>query len=92
VWEKRELKKFSGCLEKLSGYSKQSLKANANLCVMHKGPPGRERFSRPAHIGEDIQFWEIKVDPSNKLRMHGLFVEDVFFLVWLDREHMCFPS
>ncbi|MFJ5487377.1 hypothetical protein ACIKTA_07040, partial [Hansschlegelia beijingensis] len=31
--------------------------------------------------------WEIKVDPSNKLRIHGLFVDSVFFLVWLDREH-----
>jgi hypothetical protein len=91
-WQNRELKKFSNTLEKIRGYTSATLKVNSSLCTIHKGKPKGGKFSRPASISEDIPFHEIKVDPSNKLRIHGFFAGDVFFLVWLDRDHQCFGS
>ena len=91
-WRGPELKKFSSTIEKIRGYAPDKLKANKNLCDMHKGSSSRERFKRPQDISEDIKFYEIKVDPSNKARIHGFFVQGVFFLVWLDRDHGCFPQ
>src|ERR1700738_688066 len=89
-WTASELKKFSQTIEKIRGYELAQLKGKKNLCEMHKGNPDRARFSRPDDLAPDLPFWEIKVDPSNKLRIHGPFVNDVFFLVWLDREHACY--
>ncbi|WP_366653604.1 hypothetical protein [Fodinicurvata sp. EGI_FJ10296] len=89
-WQNKELKKFSGTLEKIRGYNANLLKQKKSLCDSHKGDPDEGRFSRPEEISPDMTLYEIKVDPSNKLRMHGFFVDDVFFLIWLDREHKCF--
>lgn len=90
VWTSSELKKFSQTIEKIRGYEPTQLKAKKSLCEMHKGKPDRERFGKPDDLSPDLPFWEIKVDPSNKLRIHGPFIDDVFFLVWLDREHACY--
>lgn len=92
AWQKNELKKFSATISKISGYSPLQLQSNTNLCGSHKGQPSQERFCRPDTISDDIRFFEIKVDPSNKARIHGFFVGSVFFLVWLDRKHACFPE
>lgn len=92
VWQPKELSRFSDAINKIRGYTPEMLKGKKNLCEPHKGEPRRARFSRPDDLAEDLRFFEIKVDQSNKLRIHGPFVGDVFFLVWLDREHECFPS
>jgi hypothetical protein len=91
-WTSREMKEFSSAIGKFRGYTVTLLQQKKNLCEIHKGDPKRERFSRPADIAKDIRFWEIKVDQSNKLRIHGFFISEVFFLVWLDRQHQCFDG
>ncbi|HEY5064328.1 MAG TPA: hypothetical protein VIJ04_05785 [Xanthobacteraceae bacterium] len=91
-WQNRDLKKFSSIIEKIGGYTPELLQGTYNLCVAHKGPPAAPRFRRPDNISEDILFHELKVDSSNKARIHGFFAGSVFFLVWLDRSHACFPS
>ena len=90
-WKQLELKSFSQTIEKMKGYTTIMLCAKNNLCEIHKGEPKRKRFSYPDGLSPDHSFWEIKVDQSNKLRIHGFFVDEVFFLVLLDREHECFP-
>lgn len=89
-WEKPELKKFSSTLEKIRNYNAAQLMATYSLCSMHKGPPNESRFSIPNDLSRDVPLHEIKVDPSNKLRVHGFFAGPVFFLIWLDRKHACF--
>lgn len=91
-WQRDELKKFSATIDKLSGFNASQLMRYLPLCDIHKGPPAEGRFAMPDGISPDQVFHEIKVDPSNKLRVHGFFAESVFFLVWLDREHACFPE
>lgn len=91
-WQQKELKKFSATLEKISGYSAELLRKAKPLCDSHKGGPSENRFKRPSSLSDDLLFYELKIDPSNKARVHGFFVGSVFFLVWLDRKHACFPS
>ena len=91
AWQSSELKKFSAALEKISGQTAKDLKSYKPLCVKHKGPPAAKRFSRPDSLSEDLDFYEIKIDASNKARVHGVFVDSIFFLVWLDRQHAVFP-
>ena len=91
-WEKPELKKFSATIDKLLGYGPNLLTKTSSLCVMHKDAPDEDRFSLPDEISPEQALHEIKVDPSNKLRIHGFFSGPVFFLLWLDREHACFKE
>lgn len=91
-WQIKELKKFSAILEKISGYSPDLLRKAKPLCDSHKGNPSEDRFRRPPTVSDDLLFYELKIDASNKARVHGFFVGSVFFLVWLDRKHACFPS
>lgn len=89
-WEKSELSKFASTLEKLRNYTAEQLKVTKSLCDRHKGAPDEARFAFPNDVSPEQTLYEIKVDPSNKLRAHGFFVDQVYFLLWLDREHACF--
>jgi len=60
--------------------------------VHHKHAPAEDRFTRHAKLSEDLKFFEIKVDQSNKARMHGVILGSVFYLVWLDRLHAVYPE
>lgn len=90
-WKQGELKKFSGLTEKLKGYSEASLRSSP-LCCHHKGPPKRERFALPEELSPDLELFELRVDMSNKARVHGVFRDETFFLVWLDRKHEVFGA
>lgn len=91
-WQAGELKKFSATVAKIAQIEADRLKGYKPLCEPHKHEPAAARFSRPEKLSEDLNFFEIKVDPSNAARVHGVFVGSVFFLVWLDREHAVFPE
>jgi len=91
-WQSGEMKKFSATIKKVSGLSASTLKGHKPLCVPHKYDPAESRFTRPDKLSEDLSFFELKVDPSNKARVHGVFVGSVFFLVWLDRLHAVYPE
>lgn len=87
VWKKQELKGFSNLVEKLGNSTISQVKPNTKLCHAHLGRPAKNKFSRPDDIGEDIQFYSLRV--TDKARIHGFFVDPIFFLVWLDRNHEC---
>lgn len=87
VWEKVELKNFSALLEKLLKQTSSQVKQNTNLCHAHQGKPNDSRFIRPEELSDDLTFYSLRV--NHKSRIHGVFIEPVFFLIWLDREHAC---
>lgn len=91
-WNSGELKKFSATVKKVRQLSASALMGYKPLCEPHKHEPSEGRFARPEKLSEDLKFFEIKVDPSNKARVHGVFVGSVFFLVWLDRLHAVYPE
>lgn len=89
-WKKPELKAFTKTIGLLSQQTANQIRSgNTPKCKPHKGPTQAAKFVRPDGLSEDIDFWEIGV--NNEARVHGFFVQSVFFLVWLDRSHRVFP-
>jgi hypothetical protein len=93
-WQRNDLKGFSKIIGQLRQQTANELKGRGDggspPCKNHKGSPRGSGFVRPKDVSEDIQFYELHV--HQKARVHGFFVESVFFLVWLDRGHRVFPD
>ncbi len=92
-WDSKDLKGFTKIIELLRQQSGPQLRgkgaAGSPVCKSHNGHPKGTGFNRPTDVSDDIQFYEFYV--TSKARMHGFFVDPVFFLVWLDRNHKAFP-
>ena len=46
------------------------------------------------HLSEEIQdeySWQFALDTNDEWRVHGMLVDNVFFVVWLDPEHKLAP-
>ena len=91
-WSGPELKKFALTIGKLGQLPVAQLRGHKALCAPHRYDAAAARFSWPDALSRDLALYEIKVDPSNKARIHGVFKGAVFFLIWLDRHHAVFPS
>ncbi len=89
-WQKKELKGLTNLIEKLRSRTFEQVRTNTKLCHAHLGEPSKEKFSRPEEISPEIRFYGLRV--TDKARVHGFFFDPVFFLVWLDRKHECFPD
>lgn len=35
----------------------------------------------------DMDAWQFQIEKKNYGRVHGLFIDDIFFVVWFDAEH-----
>jgi hypothetical protein len=90
-WKSVELKKLSGLIEKLKSHSATSL-TGSSLCTRHKGAPSEARFALPDSLSPELTLYELRVDQSNKARVHGVLWGETFYLVWLDRRHAVFPE
>lgn len=47
-----------------------------------------------AHLHEQLQAeqpWQFEVSANEHGRVHGFFIENIFFLVWLDPQHNLYP-
>ena len=86
-WSQRELKEFSRAITKLRDSTRTQLQGKANLCKKVMNVPKHSRFVRPKDVSPELAIFEIRVDNSNRARMHGVFLDDVFHLLWLDRKH-----
>ncbi len=90
-WQPKELKKLAKVIGRAQSVTATDLKADQSLgWKMHSGPAKGSGFSRPSNLSKDIKLSEIRVD--GKARIHGALIDNIFFLVWLDRNHAVFPS
>jgi len=39
-----------------------------------------------------VEAFQIQIEKSIYGRIHGLFLDDVFFVVWLDCDHKLYPQ
>nr|WP_298925554.1 hypothetical protein [uncultured Erythrobacter sp.] len=90
-WGTNDLRKFSALIDKLRNHNAGTL-AGSKLCSAHKGPPAQAKFALPDSLSPDLTLYELRVDQSNKARIHGVLWGETFFLVWLDRNHAVFPE
>ena len=84
-WQKNELKALSGWLEKIRLKTVQQVKSNPNDCHAHAGGKFTKGFVLPKEVSHERQLYGLKA--SGKARVHGFFVDQKFFVVWLDRNH-----
>jgi hypothetical protein len=55
------------------------------------------KTSRPggfAHLNEqlrDQQAWQFCVSANDYGRVHGLMIDNIFYVIWLDRDHALYP-
>ncbi|OYV36500.1 MAG: hypothetical protein B7Z83_06025 [Thiomonas sp. 20-64-5] len=48
-----------------------------------------------AHLSEqlqDCQTWQFSLARDELGRVHGILIDDVFYVVWLDPEHRMYPG
>lgn len=90
-WHRPELKKLVKAIEKMRNMTVHQVVVSP-LCSQHKYVPKLARFVRPPGLGPDLPIYEIRVDQHNSARMHGGFTDDVFHLVWLDKDHQVFAG
>jgi hypothetical protein len=89
-WQSKELKRLTRFIDRAQSLTASQIKTDPGLIwKTHRGPAARG-FSRPSSLSEDIPLTELRV--SDKARVHGAMIDQTFFLVWLDRNHQCFPS
>lgn len=81
AWQKAELKAFSSFVVKLSKRTKQEVTSTTKTCHAHKGATK----PLPSGVSPEVKLYSL--DVGSKVRVHGFFVQNGFFLVWLDREH-----
>jgi hypothetical protein len=89
-WQRRELEGLRKFVDKIQGLTWAQIKADTGLKYQtHKGATGHG-FSRPQNLSKDVALFELRL--SGRARVHGAEVNDVFYLVWLDRNHDVFPE
>lgn len=57
------------------------LRTHTQICERHRYKPKADRYSRLADLSDELDMFEIRVDPHNKARIHGVLVGSVFHLV-----------
>ena len=89
-WRQGELEKLRKLIDKIQKLTTVQIKTDPALYWKQHGTgkpqPG---FNRPASLSKDIPLCELRV--SGKARVHGALLDDIFYLVWLDRNHGAFP-
>jgi hypothetical protein len=45
----------------------------------------------PAHL-QECEPWQFSLSRSELGRVHGFWIDDVFYPVWLDHQHLLYPS
>lgn len=47
-----------------------------------------------AHLNQqlrDMDAWQFQIQKNNYGRVHGLFLDDIFFVIWFDPDHKLYP-
>lgn len=80
-WQPKELKAFSGFVEKMATKTESQVTSVTQTCHSHKGVTDKKL---PAAVSKDVRMYSLDVGPKG--RVHGFFSQGTFFLVWIDRE------
>ena len=81
-WQKSELKMLSNWLNKAHARTVDQITSNTKTCHLHMVAP---KYDMPKGLSPDVKIYGL--DVGAKQRVHGAFVQNQFFLIWLDREH-----
>lgn len=81
-WTKDEISSFSSWLIKMAERTPDQVTSVTRTCHRHQGKPTHRM---PNGLSPDVAIYGL--DVGKKQRVHGAFVGESFFVIWLDREH-----
>ena len=87
-WEESGL--LSAMLEmavSLGEWNLQEAEEHGRLTVYGKWPKGRTDFKPPRHIADDVKWAGLKKVGGQKHRVVGHVIDNVFYVVFLDKDH-----
>jgi len=92
---RNEVKEYMGCLRKLTSMTWQQVWGQGGGEKTGLGFTNYEDHSitgarRPANISPELRISAIRA--SSKLRLFGVKIENVFHVLWFDREHTIVPG
>lgn len=80
-WKPKELRAFSGFVEKMASKTESQVTSVTQTCHSHKGVTSKRL---PSAVSKDVKMYSL--DVGSKGRVHGFFSQGTFFLVWIDRD------
>jgi hypothetical protein len=81
-WQQAEIKRFSNWLVKMQERTPAQVKSTTKTCHKHMG---KQKKFLPSGLSPDIECYGLDVGDGQ--RVHGAFLGETFFLIWLDRNH-----
>jgi hypothetical protein len=87
-------------MERLKALSSWKLKEfmNAHSKSIRAHPHDWETTARPQgfqHLNEQLRScraWQFQLSKNEHGRVHGFFIGNIFYIVWLDRDHKVYPG
>lgn len=81
-WTKDEIQGFSSWLIKMAERTPDQVTSTTKTCHRHQG---KSKHRLPTGLSPDVALYGL--DVGKKQRVHGAFVGESFFVIWLDRKH-----
>lgn len=79
-WSSQDLKSFSRFIEKMNSRTQSQVTIDTDFCHSHKG----KQKTLPNSLSPELKVFSLDVTGAG--RAHGVFSDNKFFLVWLDRK------
>ena len=84
-WQKPELKALIKCFKKMEKLSWKAIRMDTGLQMKKL-----KNIIPPPHISPDVELYEIRVNQEQ--RIHGYVYNNIFYIVWFDRDHSVCPE
>lgn len=84
-WQKNELKALLKCFKKMEKLTWCSIRRDTGLRMTKL-----KNVDPPLHVSPEVDLYEIRV--TQEQRIHGYLIENIFYLVWFDRDHSVCPE
>jgi len=86
-------------MERLKALSSWTLREfmNSHSKSIRAHPHNWEKTARPegfAHLNEQLKSipaWQFQLSKNEHGRVHGFFIGDTFYIIWLDKNHKLYP-
>jgi hypothetical protein len=84
-WTPADLKKFSSTVRKLRGLTRMDLN-KTNICSKLSNQNGW-KLGKPKGVDRELDIFELRIAKGEDVRIFGVMISSVFYLIWLDRNH-----
>ena len=84
-WQKKELKALISCFKKMEKLTWNKIRRDTGFKMTKLN-----NVSPPSYLSKEIELYEIRVNQEQ--RIHGYKFQNIFYIVWFDRDHTVCPE